>query len=333
MKKYYPILKSKDGEVKALSTLTASDKLQVEPVIEVLPDNMKAVLSNLPPIWSFEGNSVLVDASYYFLSNSNIDVFIDFLEKLLSANVNVVPVVEFESPDDYINEIASFIQHYKTKVCIRVQKQFLKPNIINSLLPDLLNTLNTSPDNTYLLLDLHYINKSTYSNSAAQLSLTLQSLPNTYDWHRVIIAAGSFPADLSDFAPDTVSPIERYEWTIWQSLKSLPFVNSLFYGDYGIKNPIHNDQGFQGTSSVKYTTEESFVIYRGIKPGNHRLGNGQYHEKCKQLIIDSHYDGNIFSWADGEMYDCAHRTSKPGNAGTWVKIGHSRHISKLISLL
>ncbi len=105
------------------------------------------------------------------------------------------------------------------------------------------------------------------------------------------------------------------------------------YGDYGTKNPIYAEVGFLGTSSIKYTTEDHFVIYRGELPQNHPRGMSQYIDKAIQLIATDYYSGREFSWGDEKIYIIATENNRSGNPKTWVEISQNHHITILSSLL
>lgn len=93
-------------------------------------------------------------------------------------------------------------------------------------------------------------------------------------------------------------------------------------------------KAYAGSASVKYTTDDHYLIHRGILPEKHANGNGQYILHSKVLITSSLYDGVHFSWGDEKINEYAMKavTDKPGGASTWVQIGMNRHLAKLISL-
>lgn len=107
---------------------------------------------------------------------------------------------------------------------------------------------------------------------------------------------------------------------------------------YRNKHPIYSDNGFQGTCSLKYSTESDFVIYRGEKAQNHQEGNGQYILHAKELINNELYSGSQFSWGDQRISEIANeelqnRKRKPGSSTTWVEISQNHHITLMDSLL
>jgi hypothetical protein len=333
MKNYFPIFKSREGELKGLNMLAGDVKRSIAPIIELLPETHETVLVNLTECWTFEDNEILIDCSF----NPGTAQVETTFEALVAANVNVVPVVNLNSPEDYINFVADFIDEHDKKVCIRVKNEFARPRIFNALIQETIASLRTNAANIILLFDLSYASVDTYQNLANSVITNIKALAvHASEWGQIVVAAGSFPVDLSPFVANTRNVVPRYEWNIWQEIQNDNEINGfVYYSDYGIKHPIYDPTvgGFQATSSIKYTTSNDYLIYRGIRPGDHVLGGGQYHEKCRLLIADALYDGRRFSIADNEIFLIGNRNERPGNAGTWVKIGQSRHVSKIHSLL
>ncbi|HKO81262.1 MAG TPA: hypothetical protein VJU78_12740 [Chitinophagaceae bacterium] len=156
----------------------------------------------------------------------------------------------------------------------------------------------------------------------------------------IIVASGSFLTDLGRLpAPPTInSPaivyrLPRLEWNIWKALQAQKLPAPIKYGDYGTKHPYYLPAAFEGSSSIKYTVENDFVIYRGRKGSEHAKGGGQYNDSAKLLINSPDYSGQNFSWGDAKIYEIGNRIDKPGNPGSWVQISQNHHITILHSLL
>lgn len=186
-----------------------------------------------------------------------------------------------------------------------------------------------------LLIDLGYIENHNYNTLAAVAILTIQALlAQNNNWNEIIVASGSFPENLNGLVANHVYHLDRYEWHIWLLIQATNGLAQIVkYGDYGTKNPVYAEVGFLGTSSVKYTTQDHFVIYRGELPQNHPRGMSQYIDKATILITTADYSGNGFSWGDTRIHTIVAQNNKPGNPRTWVEISQNHHITLLHSLL
>lgn len=63
MKRYFPVLLSKAGEIKALTKLTQNVKDEITPVIQVLADGYDRVEAFALAEWTFDDNEIFLDFS------------------------------------------------------------------------------------------------------------------------------------------------------------------------------------------------------------------------------------------------------------------------------
>lgn len=334
MKNYIPIFKSRDGELQALKMLSEESKTSVLPLLEILDDRIEDTQTKLLDFWNFESNSIILDP----FNVEDIDSYFDMLNTLISNSVNAIPVLGQNDDLIYQNRVKEFIHKHNSRVCIRINRAFFRPIVLRAILLDILDSLDVDKDQIIVLFDVGVISEDNFDlcfNSSVE-ALTFYFRESfgldTY------VAGGSFPENLSPFIADTITRVPRLEWMLFNrlivELKGIPGFN-LKYGDYGIKFPVHDATAarFSATCSIKYTSSDDFVIFRGQRPNTHPLGGGQYNVKANELLNEREYDGANFSWADNEIEKIANREDRPGNAGTWVKIGQNRHLEKILSLL
>jgi hypothetical protein len=110
-----------------------------------------------------------------------------------------------------------------------------------------------------------------------------------------------------------------------------PSGTSVGYGDYGVIHPDFSQSAPSpnANAKIRYTRGQSIHYFRGTslyKPSNFP----QYHELARRVVNSQHYRGQEYSVGDGEMWDCAHRGTRPGNLGTWVRIDQNHHIVSTI---
>lgn len=356
MKRYYPILLSKKGELNALSNLSLAVRKTTIPIIEVLPDDGKPAKNGKPAkkphldlqdhlikFWTFEDNQVVLDFSLY--QPINIAVVRNLINYLLQNGLNAILAIQENSDARYISLVQSFVASNDCKVCIRTSNSsggFLN---YNAKIDTLKNRAGVVDKNVLLLIDLGYAEQNNYNTLAAFAVNTINAIKGMSSYYDLIVASGSFPQDLSSKNLGSITPtgkhfiLKRYEWNIWQIIKSDKQLKKfVHYGDYGTKYPYYSEAGFPGTISVKYTVENEFVIYRGVLSKNHSQGNGQYIIHSKNLVSSPDYYGASFSWGDERIDHYANQNlndpnRKPGSATTWVEISQNHHITLLNHLL
>lgn len=337
MKKYFPILVSKAGELTALSNLTSAVKDDVAPVIQVLPDSYDRVEAFLPN-WSFSANEVYLDFS--LCNPFDGAATRSLILGLINGGVNVIPVVQGNSNTQYTAIIQNLIASGDISlVCIRFSNSSGGFINITGQIATILGSLGIGRNQSSILLDFGFIEAHNYNNIAALATSIILGINNRSDFTNLILASSSFLENLSSLTPaGRLYRMQRYEWDIWQTLQAIPgLVGTIKYGDYGTKYPFYSEANFQGSCSIKYTLPSEFIVYRGEISGNHPQGNGQYNIFADRLVRSVDYSGAGFSWGDAQIDFYAGQLNVPnkktGNATSWVQISQNHHITLLNSLL
>lgn len=338
MKKYFPILLSKAGELSAISKLSQSVKQEVCPIIQVLSDqynNIKSTFSN----WSFPLNQLFLDFSLCNPYN-NLNTK-DLIISLVKSGVNIIPVVQENSDYRYISLLNKLLSGGDiSSICLRFSNDsggFLN---VNTKISTLQANLGINNNQTSLLLDFGYLEDHNY-NSIAALAVNIVSSINNFDnYQNVIVATGSFLENLGSLSPaGRIYRLRRLEWNVWQTLQGQTNISGkIKYSDYGAKYPFYSEANFRGSCSIKYTLANEFIVYRGELSDNHPEGNGQYIIFANQLTHSTDYYGNSFSWGDKQIdfyggQVLSDRKRKTGNAKSWVEISQNHHITLLTSIL
>lgn len=337
MKKYFPILLSKAGELCAISKLSQSVKDNICPIIQVLNDHYENVESTFSK-WNFPSNQLFLDFS--LINPFNYGNTKSLISNLFQNGVNVIPIVQENSDPRYIKLVNDLLVASEiSSVCLRFSNDSGVILNINTQISNLLAKIGFSRNQVSILLDYGFVEAHNY-NTIAALAVSVISSMQIKLYKNVIVASGSFLQNLSSLSPaGRIYRLPRYEWNIWQILQGQPNMTGLLkYGDYGAKYPYYSEANFQGSCSIKYTLPTEFIVYRGEISGNHQQGNGQYIIFADRLARSTDYYGNTFSWGNAQIdfYGGQALTDpkrKTGNAKNWVEISQNHHITLLDSLL
>jgi len=338
MIKYVPILRGKDGEFVALQNLDESVLSKICPLIQFLPDTNKKrkgdylvkILSGLTSAWNFDGNLIYFDVSYL----DELSIILNLAHGLRDFEINFIPVIHPKPSRKYLELLQN--EFLGNGICIRIKREFATPDILNKIIDQCINTFQINETEIDILIDLQYIENERdlfiYQNTFSRL---LESINNLDEIRRVIIGSGSFPTDVAKFRDNKISSIPRIEWSMWKRVKRELKGFPLIYADYGNVHPIYDPitTQFEGSCTIKYTSDSEFLIFRGIKASRHKEGGKQYHQKSKELIHHASYDGRDFSWGDEYIHRCANYEISSGNAGTWVKYTLNHHFMKVLTQL
>lgn len=295
-------------------------------------------LSFLKTHWSFSDNKIILDFST-FKDFMHHERFIEeTLNNLLLSNVNVVLSVQTNSSEAYKNMARRFVTKYNCGICFRFSNQ--SGGILNfdKDIDSLSSTYGNDQSKTIILIDLGQIDSSNYNILGSTTGILLKnSNHELHQFNAVVIASSSFPSVLSDYAVQNEPHLlTRYEWSLFHTVKSSG-IKFLKYGDYGTKTADYRDLPFPGSISLKYTTPKNFLIYRGYRSQDHRLGHKQFIEHAKKLINSPDYSGSDFCWGDLLYKEKSQESlgidGKPGSSTNWVEYSQNHHITLMHSIL
>jgi hypothetical protein len=354
--RYVPILKGKEGEFAALEELTPNILGKLTPLIEVpdipfdfinerpsktLEAHVVGIAERLAKAWT-NGGDAYVQLPWCEKGRpaderlqSKVHVFARVLADCEDEHVRAIPVISTASSDDYVAAAGAYIARTGVPLCIRLTLTDFDEDRQDAPLEDTLSNLLENAnagkaEGTDVIIDLREID----SDSTIVARAVSADLPAMSFRHRVI-AAASFPENLSDVARGSVQTLPRHEWSLWERLRSRPpFRNAFSFGDYGISNPTTTEldpRTMRMSASIRYTTLNDWLVLKGKNVRDY--GFDQYHELCKELVDRPEYRGRKFSWGDQFIYDCAHRVSGPGNATTWRKVGTNHHLTVVVNAL
>lgn len=327
MPSYVPILKWKMGERKALKHTALSDRQNMLPLIELLPDSSddevefgEAAASRFSKevADSWGPAPVFVDFSQLGLDGAAIG---GLLQAGRTAGLALVPVVWLETPRKDLAAVAQEVRHDGRGACLRLDAEGALKVVRDGGLTRLAEALELSPSGIDVLLDLGSIDESEAAKAQLVASAILPTILQ-HGWRSVTFAASSFPPDLSGVGVG-MSTIERAEWSAYKALLQ---VNSLGFGDYAVAYPEYAPAPYLGSAAVRYTIAEEWLIVRG-RPLNRPGGFTQFHSLCAQLVADARYCGPNFSWGDGRIEECAQNVGGTGNLTTWRQVATNHHLA------
>lgn len=216
-------------------------------------------------------------------------------------------------------------------VCLRLFRKDLGDAALQAQIADLLSELRIQPSQVDMIVDLQCVEQSTRDYS----SLTCQ-VPFLDQWRTFTIAGGALPKDLSDFDPGKgLHP--RWEWRKWcecVQAREIPRLPS--FADYTIQHPLFEEppKGAAPSASIRYTTDENWVIIRGLSVRrDDAAGYQQWPANAEILCMQPEFLGAAFSQGDRYIEETSKQTARPGNAESWLRAGFNHHMTFVVRQL
>ncbi len=342
---YVPIMSIKQGELKAISQLSLKDLLNISPLFDVprvpivsgkqsktLDDHIKKVVINLEK-YCKEIN-FLLDFSLINLSSrmqGNLHPLKYLCDSLQEKNLGFIPTIGLDRDDDYlavIKDVANNTPDFN--LCFRLFIDDLEDaeNTQDSIY-QILQNLKIDIGKCHLVVDCKSIQTSTIEYIIDLLAEFNQFIP-FQTWSSFVLAASSFPSDMSIIRANTNGSIPRVEYDLWSAVidASLLIGRAPKFGDYCIVNPERAEIDpviMRAGGKIRYTTQRTWEVFRG-----HSLQKGekfaQYRTLSQKVIDSPFYLGKDYSWGDQYILNCAENTGKTGNLTTWVQVDTNHHL-------
>jgi Beta protein len=340
---YVPLLKGKEGEFAALETLRDDVRDSITPLIEVpdvpydhaneraaksLDQHVAGIADRLRRCWN--GRRFYLDLPWF--ENDQLadgrPALARVLADCIAVQQNAVPVISTESSGAYLTAAAAHAVQHRTGTCIRLAvDDFDDESDPVGEVERLLIATRLTRAEVDLLVDLGELGSEPARNALVARSV-FQMLGQVEGWRSLILAAASFPSDLSEVSRSTVTTLPRREWNLWRSMQRRPPRPDLIFGDYAIAHPTPKEldpRTMRMSASIRYTTDDQWLVVKGQNV--RQYGFDQYFDLCASLVQRPEYRGEAFSWGDGYIAGVARREQGPGNATTWRKVGTNHHLT------
>ncbi len=333
---YFPVLKTKDAELRAISAIDLSYRKDILPTYEITKSRITKknsigdIVKRLEQIKNIQGKlpyilDVTTDSKQ---KNSQIESILSpingyeswksWLE--LNCGEQIVPMihVNFELDED-LSEAKAFVASVTAKyerMALRLPAD-LEDDEYEGIVTDIVSAL--SDTRLYILLDEGCIRGRAKSSLAPVTSNyqrafnKISSLPAAVKWlEKIVCVAGSFPYQVSAEGKDDEGNFEIYEHSLYLSLKhNRPMLQ---FGDYASINVKQIEmRGGTFVPRIDFCTSTRFYYYRK------RRDVGSYVWCAKQVVKSPDYVSNG-SWGDSEISSAADGSPSGISPSFWISV-------------
>lgn len=331
---YRPILKGKKAEFESWKNISKPARTVVLPIFEIVagkgltPDLQKFRDGLLPSLDS--GDTVAVDAIALgdgaIEPQTGLGVYTWLSKELSPAGITLEAVLHLNDSATQIKDAIAAVGN--GNIVLRVGGTEGDPHPLSSdmTLSKWCKQANLISANVHLLVDFASIYGLSQSGMQSMAEAYLAWASSNGPWAATTLAAGAFPAQISNLPKSTPNLIPRSDAALWNSVRSTSVVPNLLFGDYGTRHPeLMDGQVWNGPlPNLRYAVDAHWVVWREAK--DQQQPHSTFYEVCRNIVSHPQFCGSQYSWGDGVIEQKSRNTPGPGSGTEWIIYGLNHHI-------
>lgn len=357
---YFPILKAKQGELRALAEWPATDT-RISPVLEIVPwereddtdddsAEIKKAVDRVLKAWHNKSGRLFVDAAACepdiegWDPNNRRPVLGQIIRALRLENAQAFPVIRASSATNYLQALAvPFRMAQVDQAAVRITAEDLDDTItpLRDLVARAVKAADLDPERVDVIMDFGAISDEAAGTLAARLARFVLPQLDDGPWRSLAVAGGAFPENLGEIVPNTVGTLRRHDLALWQSVSQLSLHRPVHFSDYAVTHPILPvGAAFAAPPQLRYTVGDHWLVAKGRR--NDRRGHAQFFDICAEVLRRAGDEAASIqdSWGDDYIARAAANSTNPnagnvgpGNASTWRAIATSHHLALTVRQL
>jgi len=355
---YFPVVRAKAGEIEALKNLSKLDKASLErctPIFEItklegksleaarkksntpFEDYLDARAHQIAEI--FIGKHVILDVSQWpigFSTEGGEQILSYICNSLSELGVLVCPVIGYDRWEavEYRETIKSMVLPEKAFYCIRLDSLAIEDlgdvDHLDEIIEDMVLSAGLNERSTPVLIDIGDVTKLPMQDVMEIVEAAYGHMKGL-GFEYIIMAASSIPDSIDKAVKDRDSSnlVQRKEMIVWKGFLSANPTASLYFGDYGVRNPRSSDAIATNMNvKIRYTVNNAFFVVRGHSVKGED-GFAQSQKLSKKIVESIHYRGVGFSWGDAKIMQCS-LGKLIGSPTNWISYDTNHHLKTVV---
>ena len=333
---YVPILKGREGELRAIAHLPDMLAPRILPVFEVPPTVRgpikdayaftRRACRSVPP-----NMTIAVDVGYLADPDEGRRAPLrDIAEDLAAWGVPIRPVLHLHDSAVRLAEARDATAMHAGHVVVRLGGYVADPDDeeAETQLRELCRRAGTTIEQSALILDFFEVRSKRDLGRVEPLVRKCVAWARRYPWESIAVTSGAMPESIADLPTNTATPIPRHDLALWRRLQE----PDIGFGDYGIAHPKMTVGGWRPTPNLRYTDDDVWWIYRRARDGN---GNKSMYDICASLVTADHWpaEGPGYSWGDSEIARRAIGHGGPEIPTGWRAWSTAHHLTHVLRML
>ena len=337
---YVAVLRFKRGERIALANLDSDVRERLTPLIEFPNRLLRPSKSSPTPMMVLR--QLAVDLSQSWQDERPVFCDVNMLRLIhgvsghpldvlgaesLTRGGRLIPVLHFGHHEsiELCQAIRGVLASHRRGMAFRVSPMALRLSSSEEVLHGMLARYQVEPSEVDLIIDQRLVH-----DGSLLFAEFMNRIPWMQSWRSLILLSGSFPKDLSEFAPGEHS-IKRVEWHLWmKSWRSRQIERCPSFSDYTTQHPFYREPPLMAnfSASIRYAADGKWVLMRGEGVRNKgSAGFDQWPANAQLLYERQEFCGADFSEGDRWIAERAADPSMTGTAESWLANSINHHMT------
>ncbi|WP_367953546.1 beta family protein [Aquibium pacificus] len=322
MARYFPIVRTKQGEADALRRLSMTARHRITPIVNIVSSPSPGIAATLGSAWT--GLPMALDGRYNHGVTGSSASFNAIFGGLGAAGVPVIPAISVGSPHGYVSAVQAAVGAFGPGLVVIARLADI-PSLTGWVASN-----GWAVSNVDLVVSAGDVSAHDPVTYAGYVNHALAAIPTPSPWRSLSLHSFCAPVDLSGMSQGR-NLVPRRDYQLWQAVSVSRA--GLDYSDCGHVNAsMEEPPGVamaSATVSVRYAIDDFWIVRKGVRvsgPTGQPMTT-QYRAHAQALVVEPSFNAVPNCWADGQI---ANYAAGPGNAGgrqQWVTIGMNRHLS------
>lgn len=341
---YTPMLKSKQGEAKAVIRLDRKIKSKIIPFFDVLA--LKSGLENGNDVHTFlEKQAINIAAAWNGRGHCYVDLYdIDpaargyegahpvniVHEKISFDRIDAIPVIGIERDMAYKLATRRVVAAGVDAIAVRLGSEDMQlPSTLVERISRLVSEVGASDLPLHVFLDFRSIENV---DSDAVQTRFVRALAEVRKMKplRIVFCASAFISDMGKVKKGALKLVPRRDLLVWELLaKNYPDID---YADYGVIHPGYFDfdpKTIKPAAKIRYATDKAWIIVKGSR----WVSDTTQHRNLSKLLSNSEQFRHGDCWGGENIVSAAQGGHAFKRLEDWVTIDQNTHITHTVRQL
>lgn len=330
---YYPLMKTRDAELRAYNTLSDDTKNLIIPIFEltksrntkIAPDGdirrrmeyIREILGNREFVLDVTQEEIYTNPQIYDLLDEKNGYY--EWQYFLSGykDLNIIPTIHLYDINEY-DEVRAFVKWASAryaKLALRV------PLLLGAITPILTTITESMAENCALLLliDAGFIEENQQNRIIGEINETIKLASITIKEKNIVLISTSFPRTPAGLGQDERGIFRIRELDIF---KNCAENRQIQYGDYASIHPHQYEmRGGTWIPRVDVSLDDVYIYTR------YRREDGGYIKAAKKMLLTPEYK-SINCWGDEEIESAASGKPSGRNPAFWISVRMCIHMTR-----